>query len=138
MTTPTLREQILVPIDALVPYARSARTHSAAPRGDGVSKRDAIGSGATNPPQLTPLSHRGHAIRAAVTTAAGIGIPSEAAKAAQRLSCGFFVPACPVMGDRTGGAARPAGASPVCQLPFRSPTLIGIRWAASQPQRGIP
>lgn len=30
MTTPTLREQILVPLDALVPYARNARTHSPA------------------------------------------------------------------------------------------------------------
>ena len=56
----------------------------------------------------------------------GIGVPNTAAKGRRlRKSRGFFHALVRLFsGGRAGGAARPAGAVPVRQLPFRSPTRL--------------
>lgn len=75
--------------------------------------------------RLTVRAIAGHNISATSAMVARIGVLVGAAKSRNAMQSGFFAAlVCTFMGDRAGGAARPAGAPSVRQRLFRSPTRL--------------
>ena len=105
----------------------------------GVAKRDTLGArGRGGPGRLTSPRRAAHPHPVAGNPATGFDSPCEAAKAAQRLSCGFFSVWRANYG-RAGRESRKALPVPRRSVnPFGLPTSFDSGVGSYLPQRGMP